>query len=410
MASTPLTLAALATSAVPGLIVHGARVHTSGEEGAYTSVVVTAEAEELIVRIPRTPSAETEQSAELLGLAALTSGARARLPFSVPEARGVTRSGDTRAVVTTFLAGSHVAEDSLDPGAYLLQPIADMLSAIHELPHSIVIQGGLTVRSAQDVRLDTARFVERAGATRLLPQTVQNRWQQLLRQQELWDFAPTAIHGSLTLDRLLVAEDEVTGVLGWGEFSIGDPASDLAWLLASGPEVFDSVVARYGQQRDTGHRGHLRTRAVLYHELEIARWLMHGIDTRDQSVVDDAVAMLDRLVDRLTSIPEPHARSAALGEEELSQLLDEVPRVEDTRSDTAEYEALDEDRVFGADTDFIEPLDAADSGSGEARSGDAEAEDTPADFDPLADPDEAPARSRGPEERSADADADRERE
>lgn len=399
MASTPLTLAALATSAVPGLSVLGARAHTSGGDGSYTSVVVTTEAEELIVRIPRTASAETEQSAELLGLAALTAGARARLPFAAPEARGVTRAADTRAVVTTFLPGSHVADDTLDPSAFILQPIADMLASIHELPHSLVIQGGLPVRSAQDVRLDTARFVERAGETRMLPQTVQHRWQRLLRQQEVWDFAPTTIHGSLTLDRLLVAEDEVTGVLGWGELSIGDPASDLSWLLASGSEVFDTVVARYGQQRDTGHRGHLRTRAVLYHELEVARWLMHGIDARDQSIIDDAVAMLDRLVDRLTAIPEPHSRSAALGQEELSQLLDDVPRVEDGRSDTAEYDALDEDRVFSADTDFIEPID------GEPAPEDSEERVEPS-LDPLADPDDA-GRDAAPSVNGAEEERER---
>ena len=201
----------------------------------------------------------------------------------------------------------------------------------------------------------------------------------------------------------------MTGVLGWGEFSIGDPASDLAWLLASGPEVFDSVVARYGQQRDTGHRGHLRTRAVLYHELEIARWLMHGLDTRDQSIIDDAVAMLDRLVDRLTSIPEPRTRSAAIGEAEVSQLLDDVPRVDDGRSDTAEYEALDEDRVFAADTDFIEPLDTTAADEADA----SDAQET-AGFDPLADPEEtpevAPMRIRGDDDAPEPEDApDRDR-
>ena len=75
MATTPFTLAALATSAVPGLVVTGTRTHTMDGEGEFTAAVLTTETGDVIVRVPVSPAAEVKQSAELLSIAALAEGA-----------------------------------------------------------------------------------------------------------------------------------------------------------------------------------------------------------------------------------------------------------------------------------------------------------------------------------------------
>ena len=356
MASSPLTLAALATSAVPGLIVHGTREHVSDGAGEYSSAVLVCEEEELIVRVPRTQAAEVRQSAELLALAALTAGARARLPFNISEPRGMTRAGDTRAVVSTFLRGQRIEADVLDPDALLLDSLAHTLAAIHELPHTIAHQHGLTVRTSDEVRLAMVRLVERAEATRLLPNTVQTRWTGILRTAELWDFAPTLVHGSLGIDQLLVDDDTIIGVLGWDELSVGDPAADFAWLLGSGGMVLDQVLHRYVDLRGLGAAEHMRTRVIFFHELEVAKWLLHGVEQHDSSIIDDAVRMFDKLVDRLDRRPASSLAEPSLTTDQVSRLLDDVPDVAPGLSDTAAYEALDEDRMFHIDTDFLDPL------------------------------------------------------
>lgn len=386
MASTPLTLAALATSAVPGLHVLGSRLHSDGGGDEYTSAVVVSEEGELIIRVPRSPAAEVRQSGELLGLAALADGARSALPFEVPEARGITRAGETRAVVTTFLPGGKVTADALESDALLLQPVAEALAAIHLLPVSLVQQAGLPMRSAEEVREQAARLIARAAETRLLPETVHAHWDEAIAAARLWDFAPTVVHGSLDADQLLVEDERITGVLGWSELSVGDPAADLSWLLAAGSEVLDAVLSRYSVRRGLGGIRELRARALLHHQLEVARWLLHGVETHDEAVVDDAVGMLDRLVDRLgrsgaTGSLRPASADPALSEGEVRQLLDEMPEVPfDPRTETAEYEALDEDRQFLVDSDFRDPpaegaaegaatgttKDAADGGTGDA--------------------------------------------
>lgn len=357
MASIPFTLAALSTSAVPGLVVFGVREHESDD--SFVSAIVATEDDELLVRVPRTHQAEVQQSAELLGLAALTEGPRSRLPFAAPTTLGMTRAGETRAVVTSFLDGARFEADELTDDSHLLQPIAEAIAAIHELPLTVAQHGGLPVRSAQDLRVLATRLVDRADATRLLPETVRRRWTHVLETSDLWDFSPTMVHGSLDAELIRVGDGAVTAVLGWSECSVGDPATDLAWLLAGGPEVLDGVIARYARARNSESLSHLRARAALYHELEVARWLLHGTETHDQAVIDDAVTMLDRMVGTggaLGAAFTAAVAAAPLSSEEVIALLDQTPQVEDAQSDTAAFEALDEDRMFGVDTDFIEPL------------------------------------------------------
>ncbi|SJN08578.1 Macrolide 2'-phosphotransferase [Leucobacter sp. 7(1)] len=361
MASIPFTLAALATSAVPGLAVFGVREHD--EDPSFAEAVIVSDDAELLVRVPRTQAAEVQQSATILGLAALTAGPRGRLPFAVPETLGLTRAGETRAVVSTFVDGAQFVAEDLSDDAILLQPLAEAIAAIHELPLGVAQSGGLPISTAQDLRLAATRIIDRAEATRLIPETVLQRWQRTVEAAELWDFAPTTVHGSLEAARFRVDGDKITGVVGWSELSVGDPAADLAWLLAPGSDVLDAVLARYVSQRNAGSMPNLRTRAALYHELEVAKWLLHGTEIHDQSVIDDAVAMMDRMVgvSGVLSVAYASTQSRSpLGETEVAALLEETPAVSTHVSDTAAVEALDEDRMFGNETDFVERLPEAD--------------------------------------------------
>lgn len=362
MANIPLTLAALAASAVPGLSAVAVRPYDEqGDE--YNSAILTTEDDEILISVPKTSAAETSQSASLLALTALSEGARDQLPFAVPLVLGMTRAGDTRAVATTFLDGARFDIEELEADALLIDSIAQALAAIHSLPHSIVQQGGLSNRSAADQRLLVTRLVDRAVATRYVPSMVQRRWTEVLEAAQLWDFSTKTVHGSLSDETILIADDEIIGVLDWSQLAVGDPASDLAWLLGAGDGVFDAVVSRYLERSDAGDSRALRSRALLYHELEVAKWLLHGVETHDSEVIDDAVAMLDRMVDRISLLEAAVPSRTLLSEGEVEELLDRTPEVHDRLSDTAAYEALDEDRMFGADTDFIEPLPRNDGAS-----------------------------------------------
>ncbi|WIE53845.1 MULTISPECIES: phosphotransferase [unclassified Curtobacterium] len=330
MAGSHFTLAALATTAVPGLVVTGTRTLGSAQAGDYDSAVLRdAEGEQLVIRRPRSQRAEGRQSADLVAIRALSTGIRTRLPFAVPEYRGQAPIGQTRAIVTTYVDGTHV-----DLGALVEQPdlataLGGAIAAVHALPTSFVTDAGLPSLTPFEILRSAVSVMDRAVATGLVPAALTERWEGAARDQQLWQFTPTVVHGGLAADRVLVVGDHVSGVLGWGELRLGDPARDLAWVLsARNASAFETVMHAYtagGGARDR----QVPQRARLYHELETAQWLLHGVQVKSTEVVDDAVAMMHRLVDVVHSPlaqPLQAASPDTMEITEVEQLLSSTER------------------------------------------------------------------------------------
>lgn len=298
MARTPLTLAALATAAVSGLDVVTTREHTTGEHGDYDAAVLGArDGRELIVRVPRTQAAETEQAADLLALGALSSGVRSRLPFDVPVARGQAPFEGTRAVVYDFLPGAPLGLDRV--GGNIAVTAGQAVAAIHSLPTAFVLEAGLPQQTAEEAQRAVMTIVDRAQATGSLPAALRSRWYTAATDQSLWRFAPTVINGALSADSLLVDGQSVRAIIGWSALSVGDPARDLAWAMGARPDAAEAVFGSYEQARQASPDARLQQRALLHAELDLARWLLHGHELHDQTIIADAEGMLDQLVERV---------------------------------------------------------------------------------------------------------------
>lgn len=295
MARSSLTLAALATSAVAGLDVTTASRHDSG--GDFEQAVLSArDGRNLLVSVPRSQSAETQASAELISLRALSTGIRERLPFAAPTPLGHAPAGETRAIVYDLLPGSPIGLDQL-ADADLAESIGRAVAAIHALPTSFVADAGLSVVRPLDALAAAIAIMGQAAATGLVPATLVSRWESATDDPTLWQFAPTVIHGAISGGALLTDGQGLTGILEWHELSVGDPARDLFWLLgAPSREGADALLGAYTTARGSTDR-QLRKRAMLYAELEIALWLLHGTHERSTEIVDDAVGMLHNLVE-----------------------------------------------------------------------------------------------------------------
>ncbi len=304
MAGSQFTLAALATTAVPGLLVTGTRTLGSAAAGDYESALLRdADGAEIVIRRPRNQRAEARQSADLVAIRALSAGIRTRLPFGVAEYRGQAPIGSTRAIVTTRLVGAHPTLASLIERPDLATSVGRAVASIHQLPTSFVSDAGLPSLTPFEVLRSAVSVMDRAVATKLVPAALVERWEGAARDQQLWQFTPTVVHGSLGTGALLVDGDAVTGILDWGELRLGDPAKDLAWVLAGRRDAFDTVLSAY-EANGGGRDRQLAQRARVHHELETAHWLLHGVQAKSTEVVDDAVAMMHRLVDAV------HAPSA----------------------------------------------------------------------------------------------------
>ncbi|HEY9423224.1 MAG TPA: phosphotransferase [Microterricola sp.] len=379
MARSPLTLAALATSAVPELDVVATRNHSRLLHGDFdAAVLLTRDGDELIVRIPRNQAAESEQSADLVALRALSTGVRSRLPFSVPEFVGQAPAGGTRAIVYIFLPGSTAETADIEHNAELAASIGRSIAAVHSLPTSFIGDAGLPQQSAEESRAATIALIGRAADTGKLPAALLRRWEQATDDSALWQFAPSVIHGKLSAESFLVDGDTVTAVLGWSELRVGDAARDLHWILATPGEAGESTLAAYTAAQSGGIDRMLTQRAMLYAELELARWLLHGVESHNAAIVEDAVHMLDALVETVHSHSMNQLSPATgpiLAVDDVEQLLTQTPRSQGAAAlretsgamhtdsyDLSEFELDDEAAADAAS-------DAAGAGAGADRDG-----------------------------------------
>jgi macrolide phosphotransferase len=320
---TPLTLAALATSALAGLDVTSAGpLGTSGGE-VDSALLGIRDGRTLVIRVPRTAAAESEQSADLVAIRALSDGVRARLPFGVPRMLGQTPVDGTRAIVSERVDGIAVTLEHITPGT--AASIGQAIAAIHALPTSVVADVGLPQLRAIDVMREAVTTLDRAAATGLVPAALLRRWEGAAQDSALWQFTPTVINGAVSASSFLTVGDSVTGLLGWARLQVGDPARDLFWMLGSpDPDVPETGFDAYHQARGV-HDRQVGRRALFAAELELARWLLHGTERRSTEIVDDAVEMLHALLDRVSgdlTNPLSAEQAPASGLDEVDELLD----------------------------------------------------------------------------------------
>ena len=314
MARSHITLAALATAAVPGFDPVQAQAFSTGMHGDFFAAIVTdAAGRELIVRVPNSAEAEAQLGAEKYALETMTAGIRSRLSFDVPTLVGRAPLGKTFGLVFEFLHGDQLTLSDFTPETGLPTSIGTAIASIHSLPTHFVSDAGLPTFSAQDVQRQTRELVSRAQATALLPAALSARWQEAVDDSSLWMFDPTVIPGSLGAD---------SGIAGT------DSVADMHWIINAPIEAQNIAFGSYGDSRHSLVDPKLRQRATLYSELELAKWLLHGVEQKSPEIVDDAIDMLDRLVD---SVHQENTNAIGtdtapvLTVTEVVELLDETP-------------------------------------------------------------------------------------
>lgn len=323
MARIHLTLAALATSAVGGLDIVASQSFGSAGGDMDSALLTGRDGRHWLIRVPRSTAAAEEQAADLAALRALSAGVRARLPFAVSTLAGQTQVDGVRAVVLEFVYGAKVRLATMSPT--LAASLGAAIAAIHALPPTVATDAGLRAQSSVDTRRAAVAIVDRAAATGRVPASLLGRWEDAIQDDTLWQFEPTVINGSLGSDSILSADEAVSGILGWHGMRVGDPAVDLQWIVGSGSaEVADAALDAYLGARGGVDR-QVRRRATLHAELEVARWLLHGVDTGSAEIVDDAVDMLAAIAD--DAAPDEGEARAPLDVDEVERLLERTARM-----------------------------------------------------------------------------------
>jgi len=392
MARSPLTLAASVTSALARTGVIDVAPLTEGSTGRYDSAVVTLDdGRHAVVRVPVDVDADRDLRAELRALQALTAGVRAVLPFAAPAVLGETPFEGTSAVVQTWLPGYRVDAAYVPAGPGVASALGAATAAVHDLPVSVARDAGLSVLSSAQVRAEAERLLDRAEATGRLPFGLLRRWSSALAADALWRFESCVTLGGVDPSSFLFEDDEagvptITGLLHWGGLSVSDPAVDLRWL-ASAPDARIDVLDSYTEASSRAVDAALWERARLHAELEFAAWLVHGHADGDDSVVTDAVALLEALEESVRDAP-PLAQDTITVDDAIAA-FGRVPTTTavDTsmQTDTYDADALSEYTSDDAQVDTTDletaPIDLSDW-SAPVPDTDARDRDSDEDHDP----------------------------
>ncbi|MDN5768232.1 MAG: phosphotransferase [Humibacillus sp.] len=367
MTRSPLFLAALASSAVPGLDpVLVEAVRTRPDDPFEVAHVTDSQDRLWAVKVPRTQAA----GAALEDVTRLCHLLGRRLEVAIPMVRGQVTVPEGRAVVYLRVPGRSLDFASLPPGP-LAGEVGRALAHIHNVEHLLFEEAGLVSYDAEGRRRRQLSELDRAAATGHVPTNLLTRWEHSLEDVSLWRFAPCPVHGTFVGENVLASFDDeadaatgrVRGVLAWEEAHIGDPADDFAELIAvASPDAVDSVLEAYAQSRVERPDANLVSRARLAGEMTVVRTLLRALSAGLLGVVEQA--------------------------SEALRALDEQTEAEDRRHEREDAARLERDRL-----ERSEAFAAAEAAAGRSR---------PADL-----PDDAPWDATAPHVPSFDPDAHR---
>ncbi|WP_141846274.1 phosphotransferase [Lapillicoccus jejuensis] len=375
MTRTAMQLAALASSAVPGLDPVSVRAVATHPESSYDVAFVTdAQHREWVVRAPRTAAAgaQADAVAPFLALAAR------RLPFSVPTARGHVAVAEGRVGVHPYVAGRALDLGSVPAGPGLAADLGAVVAAVHDLDRGLAEEAGLPMYDAEAHRARKLADLDRAAATGHVPTTLLARWERRLENVSLWRFAPATVHGSLEGRHLLVAfedeEDAATGrvraVTGWEAAKVADPAEDLAALVAEcDPATLETVLEAYAHHRVERPDPHLVARARLAAEMRLLSRLLAAGSAGRRDLVRALASELRALDERTadedddeTTSPDPLAggraqRWAAEHQATAGATVAGTATVAATMADAEPGEEVRDEEGHDGETDEPEPAD-----------------------------------------------------
>lgn len=366
MPRSHLTLAALVVAAVPDFDPVSSQSLSTNKHGEFDSACVrNADGRALVVRIPTNETAAADLVAQITVLSAMSPGVRSLMPFEVPTVVGHTITDGVPVAMFEYIEGNIISVTDFDKNLGLATTIGRSIAYIHQVPYAFAQQAGVPVFTPQETQRQSHALVERGRSTGLLPATLAERWSKAVDDDTLWQFTPTLVHGSLGVDRFLLGADSVSGVLGWGAARVADPAWDLHWLINLDFATAGEAFAAYDEVRLSAADPKVRQRAVLYSELELVRWLLHGVEFNRQEIIDDAVAMMDRLIDTVRDEgvnTVGQATAPVLSVTEVETLLASVP---ETPAETLEpiYEPVasvvdtSASSVHRPDESAIEPVE-----------------------------------------------------
>jgi aminoglycoside 2''-phosphotransferase len=263
---------------------------------------------EFIFRFPRGVAGKHQLAVETRLLPELAS----TLSLPIPHFEFVWNGDDTydkpfaghRKIPGTPLAAKDVKSSA---AKQLAQQLGTFLSELHSFPVSqtkrLRVPHSTPSQWRQEYKSLFARVQSKIFPLLWPPELpkVTTFWDTFLNNSEHFSFVPRLIHRDLGSPHILwdPTRQEITGIIDWGDASVGDPAVDFAGLLDEfGIDFALKVLDGYRPERDAT----FWRRVVFYARLVPFHGLLYAVTKRNKAMIEDS---LGRIRKDLSAAPSP---------------------------------------------------------------------------------------------------------
>lgn len=128
-----------------------------------------------------------------------------------------------------------------------IDSLAKTLVEIHQLPLTKVEKAGIANRDMEAIKQDMSNRMDAVKKEFGVGESLWDRWQSWLENDELWPETSCLIHGDLHPGHTMIKKSgEVTGLIDWTEAKVGDLAKDFMGIYrVFGGKSLDTFIEAY---------------------------------------------------------------------------------------------------------------------------------------------------------------------
>lgn len=133
-----------------------------------------------------------------------------------------------------------------------------------------------------------------------VPEEITDSWASIIETEGLWSFNTCTVHGGFANGDLLYSDSGLSAVYGWQDMQVNDPARDLAWIFAKlDGSRRNAVIASYGRMMGSRLDDLIMLRANLWLQMEQVGEFIRALDRADNEQIIQFKAQVERLAQEL---------------------------------------------------------------------------------------------------------------
>lgn len=293
-----LTLAAIATTGTPAIDIVATTETTYTDENYQIVGLQDSQAHDYIFLVPQHEQAYKDLKNEVRFTQQIVPLVeRKELPFDTLRVRSwVPLPTGWHGILSDYLPINPVTTASLSQSTDLSVSFGKALAALHSLPEWTVVKAGLKHTTQEDQRQILRDLLLQGRKYPQIPSNLLSRWEKMVDTDSWWNYTPRVTHGDFSSECFHYLEDGIVSLRNLGQVQVGDPAIDLAWVVAAAPvEVMEVILSAYETALQYDADRHLRNRAEIHSELAVIKWFLLGVNEDNSQVQKDALNMLQEL-------------------------------------------------------------------------------------------------------------------